>query len=267
MIGEGIHRGFGLEGRVALVMGSTAGIGFRIAEELARAGVKVALNGRNEARGKAALARLRGTTSEPIFEAGDSTRYDETGCVVANVVHRLGRIDILVTSGGALQPPPALFHELSPEDFSRVFATQYLARVYPIHAALPYMRDQQHGNIVLVGTDAARHVTPGESLHGGIGAAIVLLTKALAREFSRWHIRVNGLALTLTSDTPTYEEIFAHAGFVRDLFTKALNRFPWGAPPTAEEVARVALFLASDQSAQVTGQTISVNGGLYFGGW
>ena len=77
----------------------------------------------------------------------------------------------------------------------------------------------------------------------------------------------NCVALTLTSDTPTMDKLFAGGGFQQDLFAKVTGRFPMGRPPAAEEVAAVTAFLASEDAAQVTGQTISVNGGLSFGGW
>ena len=116
-------------------------------------------------------------------------------------------------------------------------------------------------------TDAARHPTPGEAVIGAVGAAILLMTKALAREFSRWNIRVNSVALTLTTDTPGWDRIFSKPGFENRLFSKALERFPQGRAPSAAEVAEVAAFLASDLASQVNGQTVSVNGGLSFGGW
>ena len=93
------------------------------------------------------------------------------------------------------------------------------------------------------------------------------MTKVLAKEFSRFKIRVNSIALAVASGTPTWDRNLAGEGFQRDLFTKVVERFPFGRPPSADEVATAAVFLASDAAAQVTGQTISVNGGLSFGGW
>ena len=255
-----------LAGRVALLTGSSDGIGFEIARQFAQQGASVVLNGRHAGRGAAALERLGLPAARASFEAGDCSRHDDAERVARGALSRHGAIDILVASGAALEPPPMPFHELAPEHFTRLFETQYLSRVFPIRAALPQLR-RRGGSIIVIGTDAARHVTPGESIHGGMGAALILLTKALAREFSRWRIRVNGLALTLTSQTPTYDRIFAQHDFASSLFEKALQRFPRGSAPTVEEVGRVALFLAADASAQVTGQTISVNGGLSFGGW
>jgi len=135
-----------------------------------------------------------------------------------------------------------------------------------VHAAWPVLRENG-GSVVLLTTDAGRYATPGESVLGAVGASIILMTKALAKEFSRDKIRVNSIALALTSDTPTWERAFAEEGFWRNLGTKVVERFPFGRPPAADEVAAVAVFLASDAAAQVTGQTISVNGGLSFGGW
>lgn len=78
---------------------------------------------------------------------------------------------------------------------------------------------------------------------------------------------MNALGLTLTSDTPSWDRIFSAESFENRLFSKALQRFPAGRAPTAEEMARVAVFLLSPLASQVTGQTVSVNGGLSFGGW
>ncbi len=78
----------------------------------------------------------------------------------------------------------------------------------------------------MLATDAARHPTPGESVMGVVGAAVILMTKALARELSRWSIRVNSVAMTITSGTPSWDRIFATETFQSKLFTKAVERFP-----------------------------------------
>ena len=80
-------------------------------------------------------------------------------------------------------------------------------------------------------------------------------------------VACNGVALTLTSETPAWDRIFSKPGFENRLFSKALERFPQGRAPTAAEVAEAAAFLASDAASQINGQTVSVNGGLSFGGW
>jgi 2-hydroxycyclohexanecarboxyl-CoA dehydrogenase len=177
-----------------------------------------------------------------------------------------GGIDILISAGaqGAVGPKP--FAELTSKELELSVTTRLFPRVFPVHASLPFMRERG-GSVVMLTTDAARHPTPGESVVGAVGASVILMTKALAKEFARDRIRVNSVAMTLTSDTPSWDRIFADPSFQNRLFSKALTRFPQGRPPSADEVARVAAFLAGDDAAQVTGQTISVNGGLSFGGW
>lgn len=102
---------------------------------------------------------------------------------------------------------------------------------------------------------------------GAAGASVILLTKSLARELGRDNISVNSVAMTITSDTSSWDRIFAKQDFSTKLFEKALTRFPKGEPPNATEVAEVVTFLCSPRAAQVTGQTVSVNGGLSYGGW
>lgn len=257
-----------LQGKVALVTGSTDGLGLRIAENLARRGARVVLNGRNANKGAQALAEFQRATCSgtACFIAGDCADYEAAKQVARQAAAEGGVIDILVSCGatGTVRPMP--FAEMSGREIFDSFNSRFFARINPVHAALPYLR-QRGGAVVLMGTDAARHPTPGESMVGAFGAGVILLTKALAREFSRWDIRVNGVALTITSDTASYARVFSEQTFQTRLFEKALERFPSGRPPNAMEVANVATFLATSDSAQVTGQTISVNGGLSFGGW
>jgi len=146
------------------------------------------------------------------------------------------------------------------------FRKRLLPRIFPVHAALSALRENG-GSVVLLTTDAGRYATPGESVLGAVGASVIIMTKVLAKEFGRFKIRVNSIAMALTEGTPTWDRLVAGEGFQRDLFAKVMERFPFGRAPSADEVAAVAVFLASDAAAQVTGQTISVNGGLSFGGW
>lgn len=255
------------DGKVALVTGGTSGVGLAIARHLAQRGASVAVTGRSAERGAEAQRLLESICATSTFVQGDSGDHAQAARCVAEAESRLGRIDIVVSAGaeGAVRPTP--FAEMTAEQLQAAFASRFFPRIYPVHAALPALRRSGGGAIVMITTDAARHPTPGESMIGAVGASVVLLTKALAREFSRWSIRVNSVAMTLTSDTPSWDRIFGEQSFENRLFSKALARFPSGRAPTADEVAEVAAFLASARSGQVTGQTVSVNGGLSFGGW
>lgn len=254
------------DGKVALVTGGTGGVGLVIARRLAESGSTVVLNGRSAENGQRALSSLSDVSDRVSLEVGDSSDYSSIAAVTSRVAQDHGAIDILVCSGGEDGVGPKPFADMSSEELVLSFSTRFLPRVFPVHAALPHMRERG-GSVVMLTTDAARVPTPGESIVGAVGASIILLTKTLAKEFGRYRIRVNSVALTITSGTPSWDRVFGSASFQNDLFSKAITRFPQGRPPNAEEVASVAVFLAGDGAAQVTGQTISVNGGLSFGGW
>ena len=253
-------------GKAALITGGSEGIGLRVAEQLAEAGARVFVNGRSAERGERAIAKLQKISPEVMFIAGDCASYDDVAAVVDTVRSAAGRLDVLVSAGAEGEIGPTLFAQLTPAQIETEFRKRLFPRIFPVHAAWSALRENG-GSVVLLTTDAGRFATPGESVLGAVGASVIMMTKALAKEFSRDKIRVNSIALALTSDTPTWDKAFAEEGFWRNLGTKVVERFPFGRPPAADEVATVAVFLASDAAAQVTGQTISVNGGLSFGGW
>lgn len=253
-------------GKAALITGGSDGIGLRVAEQLAEAGARVFINGRSAERGERAIAKLQEISPEVRFIAGDCASYEDVAAVVDTVRSAAGRLDILVSAGAEGEIGPTPFAQLTPEQIESEFRKRLFPRIFPVHAAWSALRENG-GSVVLLTTDAGRFATPGESVLGAVGASVIMMTKALAKEFSRDKIRVNSIALALTSDTPTWDKAFAEEGFWRNLGTKVVERFPFGRPPAADEVATVAVFLASDAAAQVTGQTISVNGGLSFGGW
>jgi 2-hydroxycyclohexanecarboxyl-CoA dehydrogenase len=254
-----------LTGNVALITGGTAGVGLETGLRLARRGARVVVTGRSRESGERALSVLRPVSERTFAEAGDAGEPAAISALVDRVVAQHGGIDILVSAGSAHDIGPTPFAEMAMEDLKRAFDSRIYARIFPVRAALPALRERG-GSVVMLTTDAARHPTPGESVMGAVGAAVILMTKALARELSRWSIRVNSVAMTITSGTPSWDQMFATESFQSRLFTKAVERFPQGRPPSAGEVADVAVFLAAD-AAQVTGQTVSVNGGLSFGGW
>ena len=256
--------GVDLNGSVAWVTGGTAGVGLAIARALLAVGAKVVISGRDPNRGHLALERLGHPSASVVL--GDCADPQQAGTMVEQIIALHGRLDIVVASGGAVDEKPGLFHEVSDAHFTDVYRHQFLNRVFPVRAALAALRERG-GSVLLIGTDAGRHATVGEAMHGSLGAATIMLTKTLAREFSRWDIRVNCLALTFTAGTEAFEAVMARGDWLTTLYEKAVRRFPRGRPPLAAEVAQAALFLVSAQSTQVTGQTISVNGGLSFGGW
>jgi len=250
-----------------LITGGSAGVGLAVAKLMASQGHTVAVTGRSADTGARAESELKALSPGCIFVQGDAGDAAQGAAAVAEAARRLGRLDVLVSSGAQNPLGPMPFAQMTAEQIESGFRTRVMGRILPVHAAIPFFQQAGGGSVVLITTDAARHPTPGESVIGASGAAVILLTKALARELSRDRIRVNAVALTITSNTVGWDRMFANENFGSKLFAKAVARFPSGRAPTAEEVAEAVAFLAGDGASQITGQTLSVNGGLSFGGW
>jgi 3-oxoacyl-[acyl-carrier protein] reductase len=255
-----------LSGKVALVTGSSKGIGRAIAVRLAENGASVVINARNPGPALEVVERIRDMGREAHFQPADLGNYQDVKRMVDEAVQRFGRIDILVANGAAAGPPPQPFHEIDPESYGDCVSSHLFTRLHTVRAALDHMMARQSGKIIMVTTDAGRTPTRGESLIGGAAAAVVLMTKVLAQELARSKIRVNTICTTVTRDTPGYEKATSQQDtHLSNLFKKAEERMPFGMNKP-DDIAQLALFLASEDSNQITGQIFSISGGLSFPG-
>lgn len=256
-----------MSGKRVLVSGGTSGLGFSAAKQMAQRGATISMTGRNKDKGPDAIERLKALgAADAFFFQGNAGNSDDVQRITAEAAERMGGIDVLISAGAESRGNMKPFASFTSQQIVDVFNTLMYPRILPVHAAIPYLQKSEASSIVMLASDAARHITPGEGLVGAIGAVVIILTKSLARELGRDRIRVNSIALTITSDTPGWERAFANE-FSAKVFQKAVDRFPFGRAPSADEVARAMVFLASDEASQISGQTISVNGALSFGGW
>jgi NAD(P)-dependent dehydrogenase (short-subunit alcohol dehydrogenase family) len=251
-----------LDRMAALIVGGTSGIGLEIAAQLAEAGVpRIAINGRTPAKGEAAAARIRerAPDCEVRFLAADATGRAAIEGVVAETAAAFGRIDVLVTAITSTVMPD-LFHRLDPADFEALMGRHMGSVLYSNHAVLGHMRAQEGGVIINLSSDAAKLPTPGETVHGALMAAILMFSKTLAVEAARSGIRVHALTPSIVRGTELYDSLMA-SEFSAKLFAKAESR-AWLGVPTPADVAPVAVFLCRPEAARMTGQGISVNGGI-----
>jgi NAD(P)-dependent dehydrogenase (short-subunit alcohol dehydrogenase family) len=155
---------------------------------------------------------------------------------------------------------PALLHDTPIERIGPMFAQQALAPMHMTRAVLPLMRAQRGGAIINIASDAGKVATPGESVLGAAMAAIVMFSRAAAMEAKRDGVRVNALTPSLIIGTATGDRVLKE-GFSAKLFTKAMTLAHLGVTE-ADDLAGLIVFLASPAAARLTGQAISVNGGI-----
>ena len=245
-----------LEGRTAFVTGAGRGIGRAIARALAREGAAVAVVEIDGASAEAVAREIEAGSGKALAFRADLTRRADVLEAVRATEAGLGPIDILVNNAGWDKVEP--FLESEEETWDRIIALNYKALLYTCKAVLPGMAARGRGKVVNIGSDAGRGGSLGQAVYSGTKGAVIAFSKTLAREMARHHVNVNVVSPGLT-DTPLFADCRERMPKVMDAVTRAI---PWGRVGTPEEVAEAVVFLASPVSDYVTGQTLSVSGGL-----
>jgi NAD(P)-dependent dehydrogenase (short-subunit alcohol dehydrogenase family) len=244
-----------------LVTGGSAGIGLACAHALLQAGAtRVAVNGRDRERVERARAELQARFPHAQIDAfaGDMGNADDAARVMRQFDERLGRIELLVNSTGGTDIP-RLLHETPLDEVDGILRRCLLPQLHSCRAALPYLR-AGGGCVINIASDAAKLPTPGETVLGAAMAGIVMFTRALAVEGKREGIRANAVTPSLTTGTRHADAILADP-FAGRVFAKATRLAQLGVV-TKDELAGLVVFLASPAAAKITGQAISMTGGI-----
>ena len=250
------------ETAVVLITGGTSGVGLASALKFAEAGVaRIAIVGRDSGRGETARAQVAAAypNADILFIAGDANKVDDALRVCAEVEARFGGIDILLNSTVG-QAAPALLKNIPIEELEAILVDQAIGPMLMSRAVMPYMVAAHGGVILNIASDAAKLATPGETVIGGAMAAIVMFSRALAIEAKRDGIRVNALTPSLIEGTLTNARM-RESLFASKLFEKAAKMASLGVA-VADDLADLAVFLASPAAKKITGQAISANGGI-----
>lgn len=250
----------GIRARTVLIVGGSSGVGLATAHRLVSQGIKnIAIAARSADRGEAAAASLSSAGVDARFFACDANDPAAAVELVAAVEAAFGAIDLLVVSTAAAVLP-RLLGDIDPAEIARILVDQAAAPMVMSRAVLPGMRTRQSGAIVVVASDAAKSATPGETVIGAAMAAITMFARAMAMEVKRDGIRVNIVTPSLISGTPIYDRLMKDE-FSARLFGKAAKLASLGVAD-ADDVAATIAFLCSPDAARITGQAISVNGGI-----
>jgi NAD(P)-dependent dehydrogenase (short-subunit alcohol dehydrogenase family) len=245
---------FDLTGKIALVTGAYRGLGFAIAQGLARAGATVMLNGRKEGE----LARAVKALTDQGLAAGasvfDVTDAKAVRAAVAAIEAQHGRLDILVNNAGITLDKTV--RKMSDDDWDRVIQVNLSGAFYLIRASLQHMLDRGSGRIINISSVIGEAGNIGQANYAAAKAGLFGLTMSLAQETARKGITVNSVA-------PGYIATEMVAAVPPEAMARVLAKIPAGRLGEPDEVARVVEFLADPDSSFITGQIYAVNGGQH----
>jgi glucose 1-dehydrogenase len=247
------------ENKVALVTGSSQGIGAACARRLASDGADIILNGRKlDERGEAVLAQIRDMGRQATFIAADVSVYQNVVKLVNDAVQVFGQLDLLVNNAGVEKNHN--FWEVTEEEYDFVMDTNLKGVFFGIQAFVKYcIKENRGGVIVNMSSVHEEIIFPHFAPYCASKGALKMLTRNLATELAPWNIRINNVAPGAIA-TPINKSLLANP----DKLKGVLNNIPMKKLGTPEDVAAIVAFLASDDAAYVTGSTYFVDGGLTY---
>lgn len=248
-----------LKGKTALVAGGGRGIGRCIALALAREGAQTAVADLLLENAQSVRDEIKGMGVNALACQVDLTKRQEVERTIQTVLSQFGQIDILVNSAGWDRLEP--FIESNEETWERILAINFKSVLHTVKAVLPHMITAGSGRIVNISSDAGRVGSSWEAVYSGAKGAVIAFSKTLAREVARYKINVNVVCPGLT-DTPLLEAVRSQSPQTEKLIDAVIKATPFRRVARAEEIAEAVLFFASPSADFVTGQTLSVSGGL-----
>jgi len=253
----------GLGGKTAIVTGGGGGIGGATCRRFAEAGTRVAVMDRDAEAAERVAGAIAAAGGTARAFACDITDYDQVRRAVGDAEAALGPIDILVNNAG--WDVFRLFKDTRPEDWQKLIAINLVGALNMTHVVLPGMIQRKAGRIVNIASDAGRVGSSGEAVYAACKAGLMGFSKTLARENARFGITVNVVCPGVTR-TRLFEDYKQGAGNPEKLEEAFRRSIPLGRIGEPEDLPGAILFFASDDAAFVTGQVLSVSGGLTMAG-
>jgi len=244
-------------GKTTIITGGGSGIGRAAALKFAGLHAAVAIVDINEENGSKVVNEVKELGSEALFIKTDISNFEQTRAMAGKVQEKFGKIDVLVNNAAWDRIEP--FMNNDPALWDGLINVNLKGPIYVTRAVLEYMVKQESGgSIVNVASDAAKVGSTGEAVYSATKGGVYAFTKSLAREMARYHIRVNSICPGPTQ-TPFFEAVMGDMPKVVESIKKAI---PMRRVAEPEDQANAIVWLASDEASYITGQALSVNGGL-----
>lgn len=255
-----LSRGFvmdRLKDKVAIVTGSTSGIGIGIARLFAAEGAKVVICGRRQEKGQAVVDEIAKDGGEAYYHFMDITDTDSIDKLMADTVEKYGKIDVLVNNAANVGLKDGRVDELTIEMWDAVFNSDMRGTFYTTKCVLPYMtKNEAGGSIINIGSMASCGGDLGSTAYACAKAGVDMLTKSTALQYGKQNIRCNCVRPGLIV-TPQNEAHVPQA--LKDIFLSNIMVNRYGCP---EDIGHMCVYLASDESSYVSGQIVNVDGGM-----
>jgi len=264
-----------LDGKAAIVTGAGRGLGRTIALCLAEEGADVVVCSRSLAELEEAAKEVKALGRKSLAVKVDATDANQVAQLVQETIDTFGKIDILVNNAGGGREPrgkSTSIVDLTDEDWDDIYKLNLKSQVYLCRAAVPHMKAQKSGKIINLASVAAKIGDNNQMPYSSIKGAVVIFTRALARQLARDNINVNCICPGLIH-TPGWQELserlwrtipsYRELKEPRDVFLRYVKGLvPLGREQTEEDIGRAVVFLVSDDARNITGQSLNVDGGM-----
>ncbi|MFS0592227.1 SDR family NAD(P)-dependent oxidoreductase [Cytobacillus horneckiae] len=245
-----------MEEKVAFITGAGRGMGREIAKTLSKKSAKIVVTDVNLENAQSTVSLIEENGGEAIAVYCDVTSLESVQNAVESAISSYGRIDILVNNAGWDKIEP--FLESEPSTWKTIIDINLMGQIHTCKEILPHMINNGYGKVINIASDSGRVGSSGEGVYSAAKGGVIALTKTLAREMARHKLNVNCIAPG-PADTPLFQEIGSYNEGIAAALQKAI---PFRRLAKPSDIAHAVAYFASDEAAYITGQTLSVNGGL-----